>query len=158
MENSMTSLVLNNKEIMKILNEAEELMHLVIKIPGLPQPYASVRQGPHGWYDPKAKTKEAIQWYLRSIYSGPPTKRPVQIGFSFEFPVPKTWAKAKKKLAEKNEIEHKRKPDLDNLIKMYLDCLKKIVIYDDAQVIKFFPAPAKKFNNEPQTIITITEL
>ena len=56
-------------------------------------------------------------------------------------------------------ILHTKKPDLDNLTKLILDCINGILISDDSQVVNCY---TRKFyatkKEEPQTIIKIESL
>lgn len=49
------------------------------------------------------------------------------------FPIPKSWTKAKRLQALKNEI-HPKKPDLDNILKAVMDALNGLAYTDDSQV------------------------
>lgn len=51
---------------------------------------------------------------------------------------------------------HTSRPDLDNMIKFILDVGNGILYADDAQVVKI--TAEKKYDKEPRTEITITEL
>jgi Holliday junction resolvase RusA-like endonuclease len=48
------------------------------------------------------------------------------------------------------------KPDIDNLIKFYLDCMNGLVFKDDSQVIKI--AARKQYTENPYVMIEIVEV
>lgn len=51
---------------------------------------------------------------------------------------------------------HNARPDIDNLIKFYLDVMNAIIYSDDSQVVKI--TSEKVYDKEPRTEITIEEL
>jgi Holliday junction resolvase RusA-like endonuclease len=61
--------------------------------------------------------KDALSGHLNAF------KDPCVIGLKFYIPMPKSWSKKKK--AEMCYCPHKSKPDLDNLVKAFQDCLYK---------------------------------
>jgi Holliday junction resolvase RusA-like endonuclease len=156
-ETIMAAVVWGNNKLIHALNKPDATVALFFEIPGIPRPYTSPRKGPNGWYDPKAAVKESARWYLKAQYSYDPIRRPVKIGFTFEMPIPKSWPKKKKQAALRGDLPHATTPDVDNLVKLYMDCMKKIVIWDDNQVWKLSPSPVKKYSNKPKTIIWVYE-
>lgn len=73
------------------------------------------------------------------------------IQFIFEMPIPASWSEKKRQKAHFEEINHVSKPDIDNLIKFYLDCCNKILYRDDSQISKV--AAHKVYSLEPKTTI-----
>lgn len=63
---------------------------------------------------------------LRRLWGG--DKVPSQISLTFYLPMPKSWSK--KRRNEMLGMPHQSKPDIDNLIKCFLDCL----LEDDSYV------------------------
>ena len=53
---------------------------------------------------------------------------------SAQYKIPKSWTKTKKELAERQLI-HPTKPDVDNVGKIVLDALNRVVYEDDTQVV-----------------------
>lgn len=77
------------------------------------------------------------------------------IEFIFYMPIPKYMKKKEKEFATKELLRHTVKPDTDNLIKLYLDCMVKIILADDKGVdIK---RARKIYSPNPRTEIIITE-
>ena len=62
-----------------------------------------------------------------------PKDVPIQVRLLYIFPRPK---RLKTKKSEPGYIPHSVKPDIDNLDKLYLDCLSGIAINDDNQIYK----------------------
>jgi Holliday junction resolvase RusA-like endonuclease len=65
-------------------------------------------------------------------------------------PIPKTMPKKHYHL-----IEHVKKPDLDNLIKLVKDCCNGIVWHDDSQVVKEECQKFYSWDSNPQTLIEV---
>lgn len=76
----------------------------------------------------------------------------ISISFEFVFAIPKSYTK--KKRAELLGREHTNKPDLDNLLKFYLDGLNGIAYSDDSQIARYGEA-CKLWGEEPRTHIII---
>ena len=84
---------------------------------------------------------------------------PVFIDIVFYFQRPKSHygtGKNSKKVKESAPAHHTKKPDLDNLIKFYLDCMNNVMLSDDSTVVSIY---AQKFytEGEPRTMITISK-
>ena len=60
----------------------------------------------------------------------------VKIDYTFELPIPKSWPKYKKGLAEWNIIKPISKPDYDNLEKFYNDVFNILLYKDDAHIVE----------------------
>lgn len=133
---------------------------IVIKIPEKPIPLKRPRACRQGnfikVYDSQSKEKGRIKRHIFEFYSGNPLTIPISINIEFGMPIPKSTSKAKKLLMSKNEIYHTVKPDIDNLVKLILDCLNGIVFHDDAQVIEI--TARKKYSLDPFTIIKVKSI
>lgn len=83
-------------------------------------------------YDPRKKIKEKLEKDLVSEYGNIHFNTPVDILFKFFMKIPKM---SKKRMDETVGTYHFKKPDTDNLEKMYLDCLVDSgIIADDGLV------------------------
>ena len=129
-----------------------------IIIPGDPVPQARMRhstfRGFVTTYDPRAKEKKNIRFDLRDYASRPPVQHP-RISFIFHMPIPKNIPKKMLSLYHSGTLKHEKKPDADNLIKLYLDCLDGIAFNGD-QAVSLGPA-IKLYHPAPKTIIFINE-
>jgi Holliday junction resolvase RusA-like endonuclease len=129
-----------------------------IIIPGIPVPQArmkhSNRRGFVTTYDPKAKEKIQIRQYLSSYNNYPICNYP-RVSFLFHMPIPSSIPKRLRPLYESATLKHDKKPDVDNLIKLYLDCLDGIVIQGD-QKVSLGPC-IKLYHPEPKTIVWIND-
>jgi Holliday junction resolvase RusA-like endonuclease len=125
-----------------------------ITLPGIPVPQARIRLSKWGTYDPNAKQKKHIRELLMCkaglhMFSHP------RISFLFHFPIPKAIKKSERALYESGLLKHEKKPDTDNLVKLYLDCIDGIYLVGD-QKVSLGPC-VKTYHTDPKTIIWITE-
>lgn len=74
----------------------------------------------------------ALKWRIKIQYRDAPYTSRVKIDYLFAFPMPLKWSAQKKR--EMENKPHDVRPDIDNLMKLYNDCIKKIVITDDALI------------------------
>jgi Holliday junction resolvase RusA-like endonuclease len=105
-------------------------------------------------YDPRAKEKSAIRHILTAKKTLLSFEYP-RVSFLFQMPIPKSIRKRDVELYNSGKLKHDKKPDVDNLIKLYLDCLDGIIIQGD-QKVSLGPC-VKVYNAEPKTIIWISE-
>ena len=126
-------------------------------IPGTPVSQARMKHSNAGGfvktYDPKAKEKKLIRQLLshqtQCNFEFP------RISFLFHMPIPKGIRKKDVAMYESGILKHDKKPDVDNLIKLYLDCLDGIVIQGD-QKVSLGPC-IKVYHVEPKTVIVIQD-
>lgn len=141
------------------------IREMKIIIPGIPVPQARMKHSNRGGfvktYDPKAKEKENIRLHLKdyleprldSIASNPFCFP--RVSFIFHMPIPASIRKKDIDFYQSGTLKHDKKPDIDNLIKLYLDCLDGIAIHGD-QKVSLGPC-LKIYHSEPKTIIWIHE-
>ena len=125
-----------------------------IELCGKPQSKLRPRFSKRGTYDPQYKEKKATQLLLRNAWPSSPLTNEINLDLSFFLPCPKSWSKKKKKSV--NSIFHLVKPDIDNLLKFYLDCMNGIVYADDKQIVSL---SSKKMYclDDPRTVIVIKQ-
>lgn len=85
--------------------------------------------------------------------SGQLTDGPILLKCWFEMPIPKSTSKTKAAGMVSGDIQHTKKPDLDNLCKWVKDCLNGVAWNDDSQVVKM--VAAKGYSQAPRTIVEI---
>lgn len=125
-------------------------MNKIITIPGIPISQGRPRLARSGHcFDPNAKQKKQVkdflktQWQMKKLDGA-------HVTFIFCMPIPKAALKKKLDLS----IQRK-KPDVDNLVKFYLDCLTGIAWEDDSCVS--LGGAVKVYSGSPKTIINIEE-
>ncbi len=105
-------------------------------------------------YDPKAKEKKQIRKDIEEFAVLHALRYP-RLSFLFHMPIPKGILKRDYELYHSGLLKHDKKPDVDNLIKLYLDCLDGIVLHGD-QKVSLGPC-LKVYHPEPKTIVWIHE-
>lgn len=129
-----------------------------ITVPGIPIPQARMRYANRGGfvriYDPNAKQKMLIKTILSSYQ---PSSLPCfpRVSFLFYMPIPKDIPKKLKKLYESGTLKHTKKPDVDNLAKLYLDCMEGIFFKGDQSIS--LGGCLKIYGKDPKTLIFIKE-
>lgn len=129
-----------------------------IIIPGVPIPQARMRHVKKGnfvtTYDPNAKEKTLLRQLLESSRVVNEINFP-RVSFLFHMPIPASIPKKLRPLYESGKLKHDKKPDVDNLIKLYFDVLDGIVLNGD-QKASLGPS-VKVYHPEPKTLIWIHE-
>lgn len=115
-----------------------ELEPWQIIIPGKPiqqsRPRFFIKNGKSLVYDPQSKYKEEVRLVVkRDLVGKKPLVSPT-VCFFFYMPIPKSTRKRDLDLYESEQLIHTNKPDVDNLVKLYLDCLTGFAFKDDSSV------------------------
>lgn len=71
-------------------------------------------------------------------------------------PIPQSWPKPKRVLAEYGRIEHVSKPDVDNCVKAVKDGCNGAVWVDDSQVVML--TARKRYSVTPGAHVTVREV
>lgn len=74
----------------------------------------------------------------------------------FYLKIPKTLSKNKQEMMVENEIRHNKRPDLDNLLKFYLDVGNGVLWSDDKKIVQIISE--KKYAKIPFTFISISDI
>lgn len=132
-----------------------------LTIEGIPVAWAAHQGYGSTSYNPRAKEREQYRWHIKSAYKGHycqklPLACPVIVYVVYNLPIPKAMSKVRRDEMLKDIIKHTKRPDLDNLNKFLLDCLKTIVFEDDSQVVSLFSQ--KMYGEKPKTIITVEKI
>ena len=128
---------------------------ILIEIPERPLPSVHHKGYGRRAYDPRGPDKKRIRIFMRQQYQDKMIEGAVTIRMDFYLAHPKSTPKKKVELMLEDEIQHTKTPDTSNLYYLYENCLKDLVIKDDAQVVEF---TAKKWYCRPgyeKTIIKI---
>lgn len=81
---------------------------------------------------------------------------PIRVTIIAYFSIPKSFNKAKRELALNDVIKPFTKKDVDNLAKVCLDGMNKVVFADDRQVTDL--VVRKRYAKEPRVVIRINEV
>jgi Holliday junction resolvase RusA-like endonuclease len=133
---------------------------MIIKIDGIPKPQKRHRHTRQGRvYDPSKKDKMSLIAELLLTSPKTPFKKPLMIKLLFSMPRPKSHfrtGKFKGVLKDTAPDYASKKPDIDNLTKIVLDCMEKSGYFkNDSQVVML---QAEKVYGEPFTEIFISEI
>lgn len=84
-----------------------------------------------------AKTKKEEQRVIEQIkkqYKLEPKQGALGVWITFRFAIPKSYTKKQREEISRNDYLHTKKPDCDNLAKLYLDAMNGLVYEDDSQI------------------------
>ena len=102
-----------------------------------PRPQQRHRSSGRHHYDPSSKEKQDFIFQIQDRIPKKPSEDAIDMYFTFCYKRPKAHYKTKDKkpvLKENAPYYRKAKPDIDNLVKFYMDCCSKLFYVDDAQV------------------------
>lgn len=128
-------------------------------LPGIPCAQARMRyfsRGKFGQiYDPSGAAKKIIRSEIQKQFNGQKLFEHPHISFEFYMPIPSSLCKKQRIALSDGQHRHEKKPDVDNMIKLYLDCLDNICFLGDQKVS--LGRAIKLYSPAPMTVITITE-
>lgn len=138
-------------------------------IPGEPQgkarPRATIIKGHARVYTPKATASyESLVRlaYMEKYGDEKPSNKAIFIEVRFKFPLNKADYNSKGELNKHGIAKiqgsefHKKKGDIDNLLKSLLDGLNGVAYVDDCYVVKI--CAEKMFSEKPETEVVIREI
>lgn len=121
-------------------------------IPVKPTPWKRPGLNKYTFYDTQAHERHSYRLHLEQQHGdNPPFLKSVQVNITFIFQIPKSIPKRKKIV-----LYHKTRPDIDNCVKLILDCFRPLIMKDDCLVSVIYAQ--KIYGADPRTEITITEL
>lgn len=103
-------------------------------------------------YDAQSEEKKTVITLLKSQIKELITGD-VHMKLTFYVRIPKSYTKKRTLLCISGEEKPTKKPDLDNYVKFYLDCLNGIAWKDDSQVVDI--VASKRYVEVPRTEIEI---
>lgn len=115
----------------------------------------SGRNGIGRIYDPREKVKRQLKKIIANMFGSHDMFLHPHVSFVFHMPIPKSIPKKLLPLYRSGTLKHEVKPDADNLIKLYLDCMDGI-LFDGDQKVCQGPAP-KLYHPHPKTLVIINE-
>ena len=126
-------------------------------IPLIPVGQKRARKGKFGFYDPQNKIKRELkEWfYAEMIQKGVKmiSKVPVEVKMTFHMPIPKSASKTLKNKYRQYCCPHIVKPDIDNIVKFYLDAMSSVVYQDDNCI--FSVHATKVYSDQPRTELEV---
>jgi Holliday junction resolvase RusA-like endonuclease len=133
-------------------------MNIEIIIPGDPIPKHRPRFTRHGrTYSDQSEIMKNVSMIISSQHNAnKPYKNPVKLSAVFFMPIPKSISKKKKSMI--NGTPHIKKPDIDNLLKFYCDCMVKSgnIIIDDSVIAEIYAT--KIYSLCPRSVFTVKDI
>lgn len=83
----------------------------------------------------------------------PPLECPVRVTLTAFFDIPKSFSRLKRSAAITGEIKPAKKPDIDNIIKAWVDAMNGVVFKDDCQIVR--GEYAKVYGPAPMVVVTV---
>jgi len=153
--------VLSEYEAYSIRDRHKMSTQIKITIPGEPFAKARARHSTRGGfvktYDPQRKEKESLRLYLAAknvvMYAEDVALRCV---ITFLMPIPGSTSKKKRQQINNGLYHHIKKPDIDNLVKFYLDVANGILFADDKQIVEL--VAVKRYAELPAVLIELHTL
>lgn len=108
----------------------------------------------HVWDSQKHQKMVIGVQFEQQMLKNEPFSGPLEIDINFYFAMPKRLSSTKRDALRLSY--HHCRPDIDNLIKMYLDCANGILFKDDAIIAVVHSR--KLYDDTERTELTISEL
>ena len=132
------------------------------KVNGKPQGKGRPRFARRGnfvttYTDEKTKTYEnqIRDIAMNAMGSSEPLKTPLEAFIYISYPVPASYSKTRTKDCLEGLERPTKKPDIDNVIKAYLDSMNNIIYLDDTQIVELH---STKVYGEPFVEVVIKEI
>lgn len=135
---------------------------IFITIPGKPIAQARPRFARRGKFVTTYNPQETEAGrFAMALYAALPSgfvqfTGPVELWLAFFCPIPSSASKRDRMAMAAEELQHVKKPDLDNLAKFVKDCAKGVLWVDDSQVVNL--RARKAYSLAPRTEITVAPL
>lgn len=135
-------------------------MNLKIVLQGDPVAQARLRVFTRGKktmrYDPQGSLKHTLKSEVQQQTQGLSALfQYPKVSFWFYMPIPKSMSKTEKIESSLENLRHIKKPDCDNLVKLYLDVMSSYVYADDNCVS--LGSVEKFYSENPRTVILVEE-
>lgn len=98
-----------------------------------------------------------IGWEYRRQCNGCfPEKVPVVMEITAYYSIPASAGKKKRLLMEYGEERPVKKPDLDNVVKVYADALNQLAYHDDSQIVTI--VCKKYYSDRPRVEVRLSDM
>lgn len=92
-------------------------------------------------------------WEIKQHWEINPIGNPMKVFCLFVLPIPASTSKKRTEEMLNGMIRHIKRPDTDNYLKFYMDCMNQVVFLDDSQVWDL--RGQKVYGTEPKTVIEL---
>ena len=135
------------------------MTNIILTIPGEPKGKQRPRWHKVGTYTPKETVD--YETYIKELFV---IKYPdfelletaLRLGLTAYLKIPKSKSQKKQALMESNDIKPTKKPDLDNVLKIFLDALEGLAYKNDNQFVRI--DAFKCYSSKPRLEISIKEI
>jgi Holliday junction resolvase RusA-like endonuclease len=105
---------------------------------GKGRPRSFVRRGKLALYTPSTRSYEdTVRAAALQVLRGKPAfEQAVEFTLRADFAVPPSWSSRKQQFALAGDIRPRKRPDLDNVLKNWLDGLSGVSFVDDALIVR----------------------
>ena len=104
-------------------------------------------------YSDQETEEGKVLWEIRQQRPEKRFRGSISVDLWFGMPIPKSTSKKQRERMKKGFVRHIKKPDIDNLIKFYLDVMNDEVFDDDKQIVVI--SAEKEYSDNPRTEIII---
>ncbi len=133
---------------MRIVLDGDPVSQIRMKFSG--------RNGIGRVYDPRQKIKALIKCIVKEQWHDVPQFAHPRVSFIFHMAIPKSTPKKLLPLYNSGLLKHEKKPDSDNIVKLYLDCMTGSCFEGDEKVQIGYAV--KLYHPHPKTIIIVNEM
>ena len=135
------------------------MTNIILTIPGEPKGKQRPRWHKVGTYTPKETVD--YETYIKELFV---IKYPdfelletaLRLGLTAYLTIPKSKSQKKQALMESNDIKPTKNPDLDNILKIFLDALEGLAYKNDNQFVRI--DAFKCYSSKPRLEISIKEI
>ena len=130
-----------------------------LTIPGEPQGKQRHKWSPGGTYSPKKTVN--YETYIKELFAVKypdfvPVEGALELELTALLTIPASISNKRKAMMKSNEIRPAKRPDVDNLVKIVMDALEKLVYKNDSQIVD--ESTHKFFSIRPRLEIRIYEI
>jgi len=138
-----------------------QVLHLCIPgkpiAQGRPRGFSPKNSPAIRFYDPQAKEKKQVSWVMSGATNVRGISCPVIVTMEFIMPVVSGMLKkVRDQIAAGDIVPHVKKPDVDNMLKFYMDCVSMSGIWRDDSVVSCLYC-RKYYGFDPRTEIRIEQ-
>jgi Holliday junction resolvase RusA-like endonuclease len=98
-----------------------------------------------------------IGWeYRQQCVEAFPDNTPVKMSIHAYYAIPKSESKKRKLLTESGKMRPTKKPDIDNVVKVFADALNGVAYHDDTQIVSL--TCEKYYSYEPRVEVRLESI
>ena len=127
-----------------------------LTVPGVPQGKQRPRWSKRGTYTPKKTV--IYETYIKELFvikypDFQPMCEPIKVLLNVYVNIPKSASNKKKLLMKNGVLCPVKRPDLDNVIKIFCDALQSVAYMNDTQIVEI--RAIKRYSDRPRVFLRI---